>query len=177
MASLFPLRTLRPSGSPLWTNGLLQLRRSWTQTQSLSSQTQENVSRSTNTNSTDLSWCIISCTFRWRTRPDPHVVSHSSVQSVKGESKHNSNKHTATKRKNKNAHRKKKKKVTWLTCALIRSAWTTGVKCSAPPCFYLINYTLLHCWWSRTRSRVCWLSSPCLLRSCGQIPRLRTRQR
>ncbi|KAB5555843.1 hypothetical protein PHYPO_G00038820 [Pangasianodon hypophthalmus] len=34
------------------------------------------------------------------------------VQSAKGASKHNSNKHTAKKRKNKNTHRRKKKKVT-----------------------------------------------------------------
>lgn len=44
MASLFLLRSLRTSGSSLRTNRLLQLWRSWTQTQSLSSQTQEKVS-------------------------------------------------------------------------------------------------------------------------------------
>lgn len=44
MASLFLLRSLRTSGSSLRTNRLLQLWRSWTQTQSLSPQTQEKVS-------------------------------------------------------------------------------------------------------------------------------------
>lgn len=113
MASLFLLQSLCASRSPLRTNRLLQLWWSWTQAQSLPSQTQEEVSDLTQRSL----GCDSLCVFYGWTWPEPHLVCcvYYSVQSAKGASKHHSkaSKRTATKRKIRNTHRKKKKKVTW----------------------------------------------------------------